>query len=428
MSAAPQSRGSLDVYLAGALMGRLHDRTLGYVAFDFEEAAIERLGPGSLLLSLAMPVSWDTVDPFVATPFFAGLLPEGAGRERLCAEFRVAMEDTWGLLAVLGRESAGALMIVPAGDPPPAGTDAILQPLDEDALAAELDALGEAPLGVTVETDEIRLSLAGVQDKLPLARTPDGQLARPLRGHASTVIAKPPRRTERFPDLVQNEAFCLTVATLLGLPTTGFSVQHVRGVPLLLVERYDRKADGDGRIVRLHQEDACQATATLPGFKYEHAGGPSLARVAALVTEHSSQPGLDLLSLLRLMVVNAVLGNCDAHGKNISFLHMDDGVTLAPAYDLVSTEAYAHTDLLAMRIGGVERLRHLRRADLIEQAGALGIRERLAGRILDEIAQQLPGALDLALTKVASEGWESVVIERIVTGTRVRAEQVLTRL
>ena len=429
MSAAlsMQSRGFLDVWLEGELLGQLHDRTLGYLAFDFDEATIERHGVGSLLLSLSLPVSWETVDPFVATPFFAGLLPEGAGRERLCGQFGVALEDNWGLLAVLGRESAGALVIVAAGEAPPDESDPGLQPLDEDELAAELDALGEAPLGVTVDDDEIRLSLAGVQDKLPLARTPEGQLALPLRGHPSTVIAKPSRQTERFPDLVANEAFCLTVATLTGLPTTDFSVEHVRGVPLLLVERFDRRTDDEGRTVRVHQEDACQATAILPSQKYEHHGGPSLARVAALIDEHSKQPGLDRLSLLRLTVLNTLLGNADAHGKNVSFLHTEDGVVLAPAYDLVSTQAYAHTDLLAMKIGAVERLRHVRRSDLIEQAAAIGIRERLANQVIDEVGEKLAGALDLAQTKAAKEGWESAVIERIVAGARERAALQLTR-
>ncbi len=417
-------RGRLDVYLDGALLGTVEDRTMGFVAFDFAENAIARYRTGSRVLSLSMPVSWDPVDPLIATPFFAGLLPEGEGRTRLCEEFRLSPEDTFGLLAVLGRESAGALVIVPSGERPPDAGAPALRPLSDSELAAAIARLTLTPLGVTVEDDEIRLSLAGVQEKLPLVKLPNGRLALPLGGHPSTQIAKPGRRDDRFPELVANEAFCLAVAAELTIPTAQFEVISPGGEPVLLVERYDRM-QRRGEIVRLHQEDSCQALAINPGFKYEAGGGPSLAAVARLIGEHSSQPAVDRITLLRLSVLNAALGNCDAHGKNLSFLHGPGGVQLAPAYDLVSTAAYQHTDRMGMRIGGVERLRDLTHEALLAQGDVIGVPPRLGERLLGELAVALPAALTASDDRARREGWQNPIVDTIIAQTTVRIDSFL---
>lgn len=426
----PQSRGDLDVYLDDQLLGRLSDRTVGFVAFDFDETAIEQHGVGSRVLSLSMPVSWDVVDPMIATAFFAGLLPEGEARQRLTEEFHVSADDPFGLLALIGRESAGALVIVPSGQQPPSQANASVKILSDEELAAAVDQLALSPLGITVEDDEIRLSLAGVQDKLALVAVVGDQGERfglPLNGHPSTHILKPPptgAKGERFPNLVENEAFCLTLASALGIPTASFEVLELNGVRVLVVARYDRIREQD-RILRVHQEDACQAAAVNPAFKYETSGGPSLAAIAGLIGEHSSQPGRDRLTLVRLMIANLLLGNCDAHGKNISFLHGRQGVQLAPAYDIVSTQAYAHTDRLGMRIGGVERLRDVSREAVLAQGEAMGVRRGLTARQLSEIADVLPASLVQAQEQAERAGWGASILERIAADTTARAEVIL---
>ena len=111
-----QPRGSLDAYLGEQLLGQLEDRTLGYVAFAFADGAIERYGLGSRVLSVNLPISEEKTDAMTTTPFFRGLLPEGAALDRIAAEFQVDPGDTWRLLGLIGRESAGALTILPAGE------------------------------------------------------------------------------------------------------------------------------------------------------------------------------------------------------------------------------------------------------------------------------------------------------------------------
>ena len=419
------SRGRLDVYLGDELLGQLEDRTLGYVAFVFAPEAIARHGFGARLLSVNLPVTQEPTDVMTTTPFFAGLLPEGGAGERLATEFQLGSGDTFGLLAAIGRESAGALTIVPEGETPPAPSRASPEPLSEEAASRRRwQRLALAPLGVTVEDDEVRLSLAGVQDKLPLVQVDGGRLARPGRGQPSTLIAKPAHT--RFPELVANEAFCLAATAELGLPTSSFRVLPVAGEPVLLVERYDRALADDRHVVRLHQEDVCQATGVNPGFKYQANGGPSLADVAALLDEHSSRPGIDRRTLFRLTVVNALLGNCDAHGKNLSLLHTTEGVQLAPAYDIVSTAAYpAHTDRLGMYIGAATRLRHVDRAALEQEAATLRIPHRLSDRLLHEIADALPGALATVEVRAAQEGWQTDMSNEISLQTRERAARML---
>ena len=418
-----QPRGSLDVYLGEQLLGQLEDRTLGYVAFAFVDEAIERYGLGSRVLSVNLPISEGKTDAMMTTPFFRGLLPEGAALDRIASEFQVDPGDTWGLLGLIGRESAGALTILAAGEQLPAPAAAPPPPLTEEELTTAIAELTDKPLGVTVEEDEVRLSLAGVQDKLPLVELADGRLAHPVRGQPSTLIAKPGK--EAFADLVPNEAFCLAVATELGLPVAGFRVLQVGGRPLLIVERYDRTIDANGRMVRLHQEDVCQAGGINPGFKYEYAGGPSLANVAALLSDHSFQPGIDRRHLFKLAAVNALLGNCDAHGKNLSLLHTEVGVSLAPAYDLVSTEAYVHTDRLGMRLGPAERLRNVDLAALVDTSRITsGLR---AGQpILQELAEQLPGALAAAEQRAHTEGWHVARVTQIANDTSARAARMLS--
>ncbi len=425
MTVLPEGRGYLDVYLGDVLLGEIEDRGLGFVVFDFAEEAINHFGVGSRVLSVGIPTSYEQVDAWKATYFFGGLLPEGRALDSVAAQFQVDTRDTFRILQLIGRESAGALTIVPQGERPPVPDQAPPPPLTEAELAAMVAEIARVPLGITVEQDEVRLSLAGVQDKLLLVRLPNGELAKPGRGHPSTVIVKPGTNDD-FPELVANEAFCLTVAAVLGVLSADCSVRKVEGEPLLVVDRYDRVTEAGGLVRRLHQEDICQAVSVNPQYKYEGAGGPSLRQVAELLDQHSFRPGIDRAELFRLVTVNALLGNCDAHAKNLSLLHTSDGVTLAPAYDIVSTALYPrHSEELGMRLGGVARLGKVDSDTLIAAAADIGISARLARAELGELRLGLGDALDAASQRAHDEGWDCPRLERLDQETRARAERML---
>ena len=419
-------RERLAVYLGDSPIGLLADRTLGYVAFDFERRVVEQIGEGSRILSVGIPTSAETVDPLIATPFFAGLLPEGDVLKRIATEFRLDPLDTFGLLDAIGRECAGALIFTREGENPPGPGD--VRWLDEAELAAEIRGLGEFPLGVRSSDDSIRLSLAGAQDKLPVV-VEAGRVGLPLHGHPSTHIVKPAsvRTTRsgelRFPDLVANEAFCLTIAAELAIPAAEVSVRNVAGERALFVERYDRAHRG-GAIVRIHQEDMCQALAISPHHKYESSGGPSVRRIADLLDEVSVQPLVDRRSLFRLLVLNVLIGNADAHGKNLSLLHGDDGIRLAPAYDLVATQLYSHPEALGMWVGEARDLSAVNRNTLLQAGTDCGFGADAAEQLVDELLDDVPGAVEAATARARAENWWVDRLTGVISGIEQRSQQI----
>ncbi|MEM8997990.1 MAG: HipA domain-containing protein, partial [Acidobacteriota bacterium] len=242
---------------------------------------------------------------------------------------------------------------------PAAGDDAVH--LDKATFADHLRALPRRPLLVG---GELRLSLAGAQDKMALISR-DGELFLPLGQAATTHIVK--TGIDGFDDTVANEFFCLRLASRLGLDVPAVQVGEVDGMEYLLIERYDRRfARESDAIRRLHQEDFCQALGIPPEQKYQAEGGPSLARCFALLSE-CRRPAAARLALMRRVLFNFWIGNADAHGKNFALLYRRTRPDLAPLYDVLCTRAYTdHTDRMAMKIGGKRRFdevleRHWRR-------------------------------------------------------------------
>lgn len=168
----------------------------------------------------------------------------------------------------------------------------------------------------------------------------------------------------------------------------------VAGRRLIAVERYDRTIRSDHTVRRVHQEDLCQATATAPQRKYQDDGGPSLARLAALLTQYGP-PG-SLQRLLEAVTLNVVIGNGDAHAKNYSLLHRPTGtIELAPLYDLVATLAYSD-DRLAMHIDDVRRTERVTATRLANEAIAWGLDSHTAHATISDLLERLPAAVDNA--------------------------------
>ncbi len=202
---------------------------------------------------------------------------------------------------------------------------------------------------------EYRLSLAGAQDKLPVVVDDSGRIGLTRGQTPSTHIIKTP--IERLNHTVVNEAFRPMVGRQLGADVVDASAERVAGQEFLLVKRYDRRESDDG-IVRLHQEEFCQALGVPTARKYQAEGGPSLADCFALVRRATAVPAREVIKLLDDVVLNFLLGNHDAHGKNFSLLYPPESgqAVLAPAYDVLSTFAYRRTHNLtrkmAISIGG----------------------------------------------------------------------------
>jgi serine/threonine-protein kinase HipA len=413
----------LDVHLTGEKVGELEHRGPGRYRFEYLTEVVETHEPGSLLLSASLPIQADPFPPSAARPFFEGLLPEGAVRTTIARSLGVSEDNSFGLLAELGAECAGAVVIVPTGEAPaPLGAGSIKW-LDDDELAKEVEELPRHPLGVSPD-EEVRLSLGGVQHKLVVTRDATGRLGKPLRGAPSTHILKPGQ--EAYEDLVVNEAFCLRISRCIGLRTAGAEIIDVGGAPCLLVERFDRTLRGAGQIERVHQEDSCQALGRLPSEKYETEGGPSLADEFVLLrVVGGANVARDINSLLDAAVLNFVIGNSDAHGKNLALLYREVGVAeLAPLYDLVCTNAYTDlTERMAMTIGGEDDPRNVGPdawGQLVEDA-------RLGRQALRRVRDQAARVRDCARAQreaARAEGWHRPIIDRVLEVCEARYRQV----
>ena len=356
----------------------------------YTEEAISRYPLGTPLLSLTLPVRPERYTRGVVRPFLDGLLPEGQSRLAVAKQFDVLASDSYALIGAIGRDCAGAVVIQPADEPaPPAPSTLRAEPLTEGDIEELVANLRTAPLGVG---ERVRISLGGVQEKLLLTRMPDRSWGRPVDGTPSTHILKP--EIPRFPETVENEAFCMRVARHLGLPVATVETTRVGSRKLLVVERYDRVVQADGTVERIHQEDFCQATSTLPDNKYEEDGGPSLRRIAGLLQTVATADALN--DLLRAVTMNALIGNGDAHGKNFSLLHQPSGaLTLAPLYDLLSTLHYGD-DGLAMYVDNVHRTDKVTAERIVNEATAWGLSRSNATAIVDDLLARAPAAMAAA--------------------------------
>lgn len=385
----------LAIWLYGRQVAVVERQRNNRLRLSYTGDALATYEGGTPLLSLAFPLTRDRHPNGVTRAFLDGLLPEGEPRRAIAAELDVPASDVFGLLGALGKDCAGALVIQPEDDPPPpAPTTRTAQPLSADDLGELVANLRSAPLGID---RNVRLSLAGVQEKLLLTRLPDGTWGRPVDGTPSTHILKP--EIERFQDTVENEAFCMTVAKHLGLSVADVETIVVDERPVLVVQRYDRVVDPDGTVHRVHQEDFCQALGLPPDKKYEQDAGPTLARVARVLQDVADPSAPE--TLLRALTLNVALGNCDAHGKNFSLLHTESGVLrLAPLYDLLSTTLYPLDDKLAMYVDSVQKAHRVTADRIVNEAVRWGMTRRSVEEIVSDTLDRLPAAVSGAADEI----------------------------
>ncbi len=403
---------ALDVYFHADPVGRLERLPQARLRFTYDRLWIENGQP----LSLGLPVREEGYEDAECGPFFAGLLPEGGFLRAVARAFRVSADNAFSVLAEIGGECAGAVSLVAPGETPPFAAPTEPSWLDEEELGELLAELPSRPLliGFDDEDEGVRLSLAGARDKLPVLAH-DSELGI-TRGHPpSTHIVKTP-----IPDvegMVVNEAFCMGLATELGLSAAKALPIRVGGHEALLVTRYDRSASGED-VHRIHQEDLCQALSCMPAQKYESDGGPGVEACAALLRTNSAAPAVDVLSFLDALIFNLLIGNADAHSKNYSLLLEGGGTPrLAPLYDLLSTRVYGRRfgRKMAMKYGGEYRFDRIRGRHLDRLADDLGMSPGLVRQRAGELSSQARTARVSARERLP-EGWRDAAILDAIDG------------
>jgi serine/threonine-protein kinase HipA len=267
------------------------------------------------------------------------------------------------------------------------------------------------------EDGEYRLSLAGVQDKLPVVMAGDGRIGLTKGQTPSTHILKTP--IPRLAHTVVNEAFCPAVGRALGVDAVTATPRRVADRDFLLIERYDRRTDANNTR-RLHQEDFCQALGIPSARKYEAEGGPSLAECFDLLRTATEVPAREIVKLLDHVVLSFLVGNHDAHGKNYSLLYLPDSgrAVLAPAYDVISTFAYQKSNNLsrnmAMKVGGQYKPDHLERRHLDRLLDDAGLGASAARRRLRAHADAAPSAARKVRKQFGRDGWDASILDTII--------------
>lgn len=337
------------------------------------------------------PVQW----------YFDNLLPEEGQRVLLAGDAKLDAADAFGLLAWYGAESAGSVTLLPP--------DAVLQiaeplrPLPDDALEARILQLPKAPL---THAAIKRMSLAGAQHKLAVVLQ-DGELFEPAGATPSTHILKPDHPDEDYPHSVINEWFVMRLAKRLGLDVPDVHRRYVPS-PVYLIDRFDRIPVAQGW-QRRHVIDACQLLGLDRSFKYSQGSMESLAALA----NACRSPAVARPRLFSWLVFNVLVGNGDAHLKNLSFLVSHEGIQLAPFYDLLSVAAYdtpafdkkrwpAQTQL-AWPILGVRHFSDISRTLLLEAGASLNLARGTAERLLENLRSRAVSEAEALYVEVEAE-------------------------
>ena len=325
------------VHRDGETAGQSDQHRRGNVTFSYEG---EWLAKYNHTISLSLHCSAVRFAAQKSTAFFVNLLPEEAIFKDLCREARLDEADIYNFLRLFGQECAGALTVFEEGAPPSVHSAAYRDITDE--LEELLKKHHGMPQGSLIAETQARLSIAGAQNKLPVVLENDRFLVPENNSFApTTAILKP--TTSRFPDLHRNELFCMELARQVGLPTPDAEILQIGNYQAYVVMRYDRQREGVN-IIRIHQEDFCQAMGISRLHKYEENGGPGFAACGKILLH----PSLSLDQTAREMFINCsvfnyIIGNSDAHGTTYFLLyHRGNGINLARFYALVSTMAYPH--------------------------------------------------------------------------------------
>lgn len=342
-------------------------------------------------LSTQRPVQW----------YFDNLLPEENQRVLLAGDAHIDAADAFSLLGYYGAESAGSLTLLPP-DTTVQGFDA-LRPLSDDALNNRILQLPWAPL---THAAIKRMSHAGAQHKLAVVLQ-GGDLFEPAGPTPSTHILKPDHPDTDYPHSVANEWFVMRLAKKLGLNVPRVHRRYVPA-PVYIIDRFDRLQDVRGW-QRLHVIDACQLLGLDRSFKYSQG---SMENLAALANACRS-PAVARTRLFSWLVFNVLVGNTDAHLKNLSFMVSQDGIQLAPHYDLLSTACYETRAFdkngwpdqtqLAWPIFGVRHISDIDRSLLIQAGAALSIAKSTSERLLDNLAGRILSETDSMYDEVETE-------------------------
>lgn len=409
----------LDVYFGAKKAGELCSTGNRGIVFAYDKNYLA--DRESQKLSASLPLQNEEFSQKQCLPFFSGLLPEGDSKKKISDFLHISETSALKLLEALGGECAGLITLT--GEEFPALQqdcysldEKNYEPLSHEKICEFIRRIPSRPL--MKADDKLRLSLAGAQEKLALARI-GSEWYLPLNGAPSTHILKPSREGS-LSTLAQNEYCCMRLAKEFSLAVPPVDIINFGGKDVFVIERYDRIIEGKS-IRRLHQEDFCQARALMSEIKYQNDGGPGVTELAETIRAETSFPAVEMQKMLRSLIFNFLIGNCDCHGKNYSIIYESKKTTLAPLYDAVSTTIYSGlSDKLSMKIGRHYEIEKVTSEDFRLLSDSIRIHFSAVTTILKEFEKRLGKA---AAAVKADGKTDGELLERILEGFCQRLKQ-----
>lgn len=394
----------LNVFLNSRLVGQLHRDLSGAIGFTYDRSWLE--WEFVMPVSLSLPLRTQTYSGAPVIAVFDNLLPDNNDlRRQIAARTHAEGTDAFSLLGAIGHDCVGALQFLPQNiEPGPAGS-VQGNPVGDDEIAFIIQNLAAAPLGIS-EDESFRVSIAGAQEKTAFLYR-DGKWYKPRGTTATTHIFKP--SIGKLPngiDLegsVENEYFCLKIVAAFGMEAAQPQIMTFGKRTVLVVERFDRRWTADERLLRLPQEDCCQALSIPPTRKYQAHRGPDIVQILQLL-RGSDDALTDQRAFLKANILFWLMGATDGHAKNFSvFLRPGGRFQLTPLYDVISAQPSVDSKQLPWKNFGLAmsfgtkphyKMRQIAPRHFFQTAEKAGIGKETVASIIEELRDEAAAALD----------------------------------
>ncbi|WP_439504022.1 type II toxin-antitoxin system HipA family toxin [Methylophaga sp.] len=397
----------LDVWISNRIVGQLIRESTGAISFIYDQRWLD--WEHAFPVSLSLPLRKDRFIGARVIPVFENLLPDNDGvRKRLAERVGADGTDAFSLLSVIGRDCIGALQFLPQGSSQETSNQLEGTVLSEHEIEVLLGELEEVPLGLQKEND-FRISIAGAQEKTALLFH-NGEWSKPTGTTPTTHILKPQiGKLSNGMDLthsVENEFLCLKLLKNFGLRTANTEIIDFGSRRALVIERFDRRWTADGRLIRLPQEDCCQALSIPPTRKYQSEGGPGIVEIMDLF-RGSDEPTQDRMDFFMSTILFWAIGATDGHGKNFSLSLMPGGrYRMTPLYDVltlqpsVDAKQVAHKNYkLSMSFGKSRhyKIKEIAVRHIIETGVEAGLSRQSIAEIFDQLCKDKDKAIEHTL-------------------------------
>lgn len=428
---------TLTVAMNGEVVGTLYRDNRGAMSFQYDPEWVSE--PGSRAISLSLPLGHSRIKGSEVINYFSNLLPDSeAIIARMQARFRVETTHPFDLLASVGRDCVGAIQLYPPDTDIPPVMETLAEPLDDAQIEQLLEGYQEAPLGMAEDAD-FRISIAGAQEKTALLWY-QNCWQRPLGSTPTSHIFKLPiglivQNNIDLSESCENEWLCLRIAKAFGFDVANADLATFGSKKVLIVQRFDRRWSKFGDwLLRLPQEDFCQALGIAPALKYESHGGPGIADAMRLLLG-SRLAAQDRELFFKSQILFWMLAAIDGHGKNFSlFIEPESSYRMTPLYDVMSAFPIFETGgiaakkaKMAMALQGRNRQYHfamIQPRHFISTAGHVGFPKDAAAKLMHDMAAMTEAVIATVAAELPA-GFPEHISKAIFSGLSAQAAKLL---